>query len=88
MWEKMSFITKNDRIIFTDVIRTVRHICHVVDSFSEVLKYFHDYFLLNMSDQLVVEIVFSCFWLKNYKNLVLRYSMTIKLYFCVELSLK
>ena len=40
-----------------------------------------------MFDQTVVGIVFSCFWLKNYKNIVLRYSMTIKPYFCVEDSL-
>ena len=36
-----------------------------------------------MSEQIVVGIVFSCFWLKNYKNIVLRYSMTNKQYFCV-----
>ena len=37
-----------------------------------------------MSDQLVVGIAISCFWLKNYKNIVLRYSMTSKQYFCVS----
>ena len=36
-----------------------------------------------MSKQIVVGIVFSCFWLKNYKNEVLRYSMASKQYFCV-----
>ena len=41
-----------------------------------------------MFDQLVVGIVFSCFWLKNYKNIVLRYSITNKQYFCVEEFLK
>ena len=41
----------------------------------------------NMSDQLVVGIAFSCFWLKNNKKIVLRYSMTVKQYFCVEESL-
>ena len=48
-----------------------------------MLKDFHDYCLFNMSDQLVVGIVFSCFWLKNYKNIVMRYSMASKQYFCV-----
>ena len=47
-------------------------------------KDFYDYCLFNMFDQLVVAIVFSCIWLKNYKNIVLRWSMTIKQYFCVE----
>ena len=42
----------------------------------------------NMSDQLVVGIVFSCFWLKKFKNIVLRYSMTTKQYFFVEESLE
>ena len=41
-----------------------------------------------MSDQLVVGNVFGCFWLKNYKNIVLRYSMTNKQYFCAEDYLK
>ena len=36
-----------------------------------------------MSDQIVVGIVFSCFWLKNYKNIVLRYSVTSKQNFYV-----
>ena len=40
-----------------------------------------------MTDQLVVAIDFSYFWLKNYKNIVLRYNLTIKHYFCVEESL-
>ena len=35
-------------------------------------------FVFNMSDQLVVGIVFSCFWLKNYKNKILRNSLTIR----------
>ena len=39
-----------------------------------------------MCDQIVVGIVFSCFSLKNYKNAVLRYGMTIKQYFCVDES--
>ena len=41
-----------------------------------------------MSDQLVVGAFFGCFWLKNYENLVLRYSMTNKQNFRVEEFLK
>ena len=41
-----------------------------------------------MSDQLVAGIVLSCFWLKNYKNIILFDGMTIKQNFCVEESLK
>ena len=70
-----------------DLNRTVRYICHVFDVCSKLHKDFHDYCLFNMSHQLVVGIVFSCFGLKNYKNIVLRYSMTIEQYFCVEESL-
>ena len=82
--EKMALITKSDCIDVTDLNHAVRHLCHVVDVCSELLKDFHDYCLFNMSDQIVVGIVFSCFWLKNYKNIVLRcYSMTTKQYFCV-----
>ena len=36
---------------------------------------FHDYCLFNVSDQLVAGIVFACFCLKNYKNIVLRYKI-------------
>ena len=56
--------------------------------FSKMLKDFHDFCLFNTTDQLAVGIVFCCFWLKNYENRVLRYSMTIKQYLCVEESLK
>ena len=48
---------------------------------------FHDSSLFNMVDQLVVGIIFSYFWLKNYEIIVLRYSMTIRQNFCVEESL-
>ena len=48
---------------------------------------FHGYCLLNLFDQLVVGIVFSCFLLENYKNIVLRYSLTIQQYVSVEESL-
>ena len=49
---------------------------------------FHDYRLLNMIGQLVVEIVFSCFWIKNYKkhSFVLQHDQ--KAVFWVEESLK
>ena len=40
---------------------TVRHLCHVVDVCSKMLKDFHDFCNFNMSDQLVMGIVFSCF---------------------------
>ena len=72
----------------TDLNHTVSHICPVAEFFSKLVKGFHDYCLFNMSDQVVVGIVFCCSWLKNYKNINLRYSMTIEEYFCVEESLK
>ena len=83
----MGLITKSDCMTVTDLNQTVRYTCHVVDVCSELHKDFHDYCLFNLSDQLDVGKVFSCFWLKNYRNIVLRYSMTIKQYFCVEESL-
>ena len=70
-----------------DLNQIVRDMCHVVKICSQLHKDFHDCCLFNMPDQLVAGIAFSCFWLKNYKNIVLRYSMTIKQYFCVEESL-
>ena len=79
----MASITKSDRMNVTDLNHAVKHLCHVVDVFSKMLKDFHDYCLFNMSEHLVVGLVFSCFWLKNYKNIVLRYSMPSKQYFCV-----
>ena len=80
----MGLITKSDCMSVTDLNHAVRHLCHVVDVCSKLLKDFHDYFLFNMSDQIFVRIAFSCFWLKKYKNLVLRYSMVRKQYFCLE----
>ena len=71
----------------TDLNQKFRYIGFVVDVWSKLHKDFHDDCLFSVSDQLVVGNVFSCFWLKNYKNVVLRYSMTIKQYFCVEESL-
>ena len=52
----------------TDPNHAVRRLWHVVDVCSNLLKEFHDYCLFNMSDQIVVGIVFSCFWLRNDKN--------------------
>ena len=83
----MGLITKSDCMSVTDLNQTFRYTGYVVDLFSKVPKDFHDYCLFSVSDQLVVLIVFSCFWLKNYKNMVLRYSMTIKQYFYVEESI-
>ena len=71
----------------TDLNRTVRGICHVDDVCSKLHKDFHDCCLLNLFDQLVVGSVFGCFLLKNYKNIVLRYSLTIQQYVSVEESL-
>ena len=80
----MDLVTKNGSMSVTDLNHAVRHLCHIADVCSKVLKDFHDYCLFNMSDQVVVGIVFSCFWFKNYENIVLRYSMTSKQYFCVR----
>ena len=72
-----------------DLNHTVRHIIRVVDIFFLITSnVFHGYCLFNMSDQLFVRIVFSCIWLKNYKSIVLRYSMTFKQYFCGKESFK
>ena len=70
----------------TDLNQTVRDICHVVDVCSKLHEDFHDC-CLNLFDQLVVGIVFSGFFLKNYQNIVVRYNLTIKQYVCVEESL-
>ena len=83
----MGLITKSDCMSATHLNQEIRHLCHVVDVCSKLLKDFHDYCLFNMSDQKVVGIVFSCFWLRNYKNIVFCYSMTSKQYFCVKESL-
>ena len=87
MGEKLGLITKSDCMSVTDLDQTVRYICHVADVCSRFHKDFNNFCLLNVSDQLVVGFVFSCFRLKNYKNRVLRYSMTIQQYCCVEESL-
>ena len=64
----MELISKSDCMSVTDLNQTVRYICHEVDVCSNLHKGFHDFCLSNVSDQLVVGIVFSCFRLKNYKN--------------------
>ena len=66
----MGLITKSDCMSVTDLNHAVRNLCHVVGVCSKLPKDFHDYCLLNMSDHIVVGIVFSCFWLKSYKNIV------------------
>ena len=83
----MGLIIKSDCMSITDLNQTVRRIRQVVDVRCKLHKDFDDYCLFSMSDQLVVRFVFGCFWLKNYKDIILRYSMTIKHYFCVEESL-
>ena len=57
----MALITKNDCTSVTDLNQTFRYIDYVVDVCSELHKDFHDYCLFNVSDQLVVGIVFKCF---------------------------
>ena len=79
----MCLITKSDCVSVRDLNHAVRHLYHLVDVCSKLLKDFQDCWFFNMSDQKVVGIVFNCFWLINYKNIVLRYSMTSKQYFCV-----
>ena len=83
----MGLITNSDCMSVTDFNQTFWYIGYLVDVCSKLPNDFHDFCLLSVSDQLVVGIVFSCFWLKNYKNIVLRYSLTIKQYFYVEESL-
>ena len=57
----MCLITRSEFRSVTDLNHAVRHLCQVVDVRSNLLKDFHDYCLFNMSDQLVVGIVFGCF---------------------------
>ena len=83
----MGLITKSDCMSVTDLNQTFRYIGYVVDVLSQLHKEFHDYCLLSVSDQSVVGIVFGCFRLIIYKNIVLHYSLTIKQYFYVEESL-
>ena len=64
----MGLITRSDCMSVTDLNQTVIYIWHVVDVCSKIYKDFHDYCLFNMSNQLVVGVVFSCSSLKNYKK--------------------
>ena len=57
----MRLTTKSDCMSVTDLNRTVRDVCHVVDVCSKLHKDFHDYCLPNMFDQSVVGITFCCF---------------------------
>ena len=82
----MGLITKSDCLSVTDLDQTFRYIGYVVYLCSKLHKDFHDYCLFSVSNQLVVGIVFSCFWLKNHNKIVLRYSLIIKQYFYVEKS--
>ena len=86
----MSLITKNKFMSVTDLYHTVSYIWHVVAwRFSSKLPMdFHEYCRPNMSGQLVIGIVFYCFWLKDYKNKIFCYNMTDKQYFFVEEYLK
>ena len=61
----MGLITKSDYMSATDLNHAITHLCHVVDVCSKMLKDFQDYCLVNMSDQKVVGIAFSCFWLRK-----------------------
>ena len=54
----MSLITKDDCLSVTDLYHTVRHKGRVVELFTNLLNNFLDYCLINISDQLVVGIVF------------------------------
>ena len=42
-------------------VTSVRYICHVVDACSNLHIDFHEYCVFNMSDQLLVGIVFGWF---------------------------
>ena len=64
----MGLKNKSGCMSVTDLNQTVSYISHVVDVCSKLHKDFHDFCLCNMSKQLVMGIVFSCFRLKNYKN--------------------
>ena len=54
----MSLITKDDCMSVTYLYHTVRHIGRAVELFTNLLNNFLDYCLINISDQLVVGIVF------------------------------
>ena len=64
----MGLINKSDYMSVTDLDHAVRHLYHLVDVCSKLLKDFQDFWFFNMSDQKVVGIVFNCFCSKNYKK--------------------
>ena len=57
----MGLINKSDCMSVTDLHQAVRCICLVDDVCSKLHEDFDDFCLFNMSDQLVVGIVFLCF---------------------------
>ena len=57
----MGLIAKRDCMIVTDLNQTVRYISHVVDGCPKLHEDFNDYCLFSVSDQSVMEIIFSCF---------------------------
>ena len=83
----MASITKGDCMIVTDLNQAIRYFSHVVDVCFKLHDDFQDNCLFSVSDQSIVAIVFGCFRLTNYKNIVLRHSMNIKQHFNVEESL-
>ena len=59
--QRMPLITKGDCMSVTDLNQRVRHLGQVVEVFPILPDDFHENCLFNMSDQLVVKIVFSRF---------------------------
>ena len=57
----MGLTTKIDCMSVTDLHQTVKFLCHVFEVCPKMHENFHDYCLFNISDQLVVGIVFGCF---------------------------
>ena len=57
----MGLITKNDCMCVTDLNQTFRYIGYVVELCFKLHKDFHGHCLFSVSDQQVVEVVFSCF---------------------------
>ena len=61
----MSLISESDCMSVTDLNQAVRHLCHVVETCSKLLKDSHDYSLFRKSDQKVVRNVFSFFLIEK-----------------------
>ena len=84
----MSWIKKTDWLSVRNVTHTIRHIRHKLHlSFSKLPFKNRKYCLSNKSDGLAVGKILSSFWWNNYEKAVLRYSLTIRQYFCGEDSL-